>query len=274
MIYRSQYSASAPRGGRRVRARVPHSHNAPIGCNSPRIMRCLYLAPAGFRHYVVSYPMGGSRAILTPARPRPCARAPRWHEEVTIWRNGRGNGVRGIGNSPFRSRAPGNYPLAPRGPFASTIPPPQALMLHPDSTLQKKCGLTKQFTCRLCVFLLGRNGRGSEREIDASPTERLGLSCLSVACSALSLALSAQVERDNESCFFASERHSRQTLFPRRLKRPRGRKNAVFFVGETVGAPPSSLMPLHAMCTCVTITLYCARRQIERFGDAAPAACL
>ncbi|GBP77340.1 hypothetical protein EVAR_54712_1 [Eumeta japonica] len=40
------------------------------------------------------------------------------------------------------------------------------------------------------------------KEIDASQTERLGRSCLSVSCSALSLARSAQAERDNESCFF------------------------------------------------------------------------
>ncbi|GBP52330.1 hypothetical protein EVAR_38476_1 [Eumeta japonica] len=47
------------------------------------------------------------------------------------------------------------------------------------------------FTCRLCAaavsFLLGRIGQWSRREI---------------ACSALSLARSAQAERDNESCFF------------------------------------------------------------------------
>ncbi|GBP67423.1 Vacuolar protein sorting-associated protein 35 [Eumeta japonica] len=51
--------------------------------------------------------------------------------------------------------------------------------------------LTKQFTCRLCAtavfLLLGRIGRWSGREI---------------ARSALSLARSAQAERDNESCFF------------------------------------------------------------------------
>ncbi|GBP37741.1 hypothetical protein EVAR_29942_1 [Eumeta japonica] len=51
--------------------------------------------------------------------------------------------------------------------------------------------LTKQFTCRLCAaavsFLLGRIGRCSGREI---------------ARFALSLARSAQAERDNESCFF------------------------------------------------------------------------
>ncbi|GBP42584.1 TNF receptor-associated factor 5 [Eumeta japonica] len=52
--------------------------------------------------------------------------------------------------------------------------------------------LTKQFTCRLCAaavsLLLGRIGRWSGREI---------------ACPALSLARSAQAERDNESYFFA-----------------------------------------------------------------------
>ncbi|GBP39760.1 hypothetical protein EVAR_23086_1 [Eumeta japonica] len=42
--------------------------------------------------------------------------------------------------------------------------------------------------------------QNSGREIDASQAERLGR--LSIACSALSLARSAQAERDNESCFF------------------------------------------------------------------------
>ncbi|GBP57836.1 hypothetical protein EVAR_41505_1 [Eumeta japonica] len=40
------------------------------------------------------------------------------------------------------------------------------------------------------------------KEIDASQGERLGRSCLSIACTALSLARSAQAERDNASCFF------------------------------------------------------------------------
>ncbi|GBP43807.1 hypothetical protein EVAR_82238_1 [Eumeta japonica] len=40
------------------------------------------------------------------------------------------------------------------------------------------------------------------KEIDASQAERLGRSCLSIPCSALLLARSAQEERDNESCFF------------------------------------------------------------------------
>ncbi|GBP78707.1 hypothetical protein EVAR_90576_1 [Eumeta japonica] len=40
------------------------------------------------------------------------------------------------------------------------------------------------------------------KEIDASQGERLGRSCLSIARSAFSLALSAQAERDNESYFF------------------------------------------------------------------------
>ncbi|GBP24240.1 hypothetical protein EVAR_80093_1 [Eumeta japonica] len=53
---------------------------------------------------------------------------------------------------------------------------------------------------QICV--LGSIGRQSGREIDASQAERLGRSCLSVACSALSLARSAQAERDNELCFF------------------------------------------------------------------------
>lgn len=37
-----------------------------------------------------------------------------------------------------------------------------------------------------------------------SQAERLGRSCLSMACSALSLARSAQAQRDHESCFFVS----------------------------------------------------------------------
>ncbi|GBP37545.1 hypothetical protein EVAR_28798_1 [Eumeta japonica] len=40
--------------------------------------------------------------------------------------------------------------------------------------------------------------------MDASQAERLGRSCFSIARSALSLARSAQAERDNESCFFNS----------------------------------------------------------------------
>lgn len=34
-----------------------------------------------------------------------------------------------------------------------------------------------------------------------SQGERLGLTCLSIVCTALSLARSAQAERDNVSCF-------------------------------------------------------------------------
>ncbi|GBP21783.1 hypothetical protein EVAR_10962_1 [Eumeta japonica] len=37
---------------------------------------------------------------------------------------------------------------------------------------------------------------------NASQSERLGRSCVSITRSALSLARSAQAERDNESCFF------------------------------------------------------------------------
>ncbi|GBP16194.1 hypothetical protein EVAR_9907_1 [Eumeta japonica] len=51
-------------------------------------------------------------------------------------------------------------------------------------------------------LLLGRIGRWSGREIGSSQAERLGQSCLSIPRSALSLARSAQVERDNESYFF------------------------------------------------------------------------
>ncbi|GBP82684.1 hypothetical protein EVAR_27009_1 [Eumeta japonica] len=63
----------------------------------------------------------------------------------------------------------------------------------------------------LCVaavsFLLERIARWSGKEIDASQAARLGRSCLSIARSALSLAHSAQAERDNELCFFgASEK--------------------------------------------------------------------
>ncbi|GBP32443.1 Protein O-GlcNAcase [Eumeta japonica] len=67
--------------------------------------------------------------------------------------------------------------------------------------------LTKQFTCRLCAtavsLLLGRIGRWSGRDIDASQVERLGRSCF--ARSALSLARSVETKRDNESCFFSLE---------------------------------------------------------------------
>ncbi|GBP94139.1 hypothetical protein EVAR_98189_1 [Eumeta japonica] len=55
---------------------------------------------------------------------------------------------------------------------------------------------------RRCVrppsLLLGRIDRWSGREIDGSQTKRLGRSCLSIACSAHSLARSTQAERDNE----------------------------------------------------------------------------
>ena len=51
------------------------------------------------------------------------------------------------------------------------------------------------------VFI-GHVGRWSGREINVSQAERLGRSCLSISCSTLSLARSAQAERDNESCFF------------------------------------------------------------------------
>ncbi|GBP45959.1 hypothetical protein EVAR_41261_1 [Eumeta japonica] len=63
------------------------------------------------------------------------------------------------------------------------------------------CKLTNQFTCRLCAaavsLILGRFGRWSGREI---------------ARTALSLARSAQAERDNESCFFERRRKGRGTL--------------------------------------------------------------
>ncbi|GBP73748.1 hypothetical protein EVAR_46888_1 [Eumeta japonica] len=56
---------------------------------------------------------------------------------------------------------------------------------------------------RLCAaavsLLLGRSSQWSEKEIDASQAERLGRSCLSIACFALSLSRSFQAERDNES---------------------------------------------------------------------------
>ncbi|GBP63224.1 hypothetical protein EVAR_89491_1 [Eumeta japonica] len=67
-------------------------------------------------------------------------------------------------------------------------------------------GSTKVKLCAAAVsLLLGRIGRWSGREIDASHTKRLGRSCLSSACFTLSLARSAQAERDNESCFFGSK---------------------------------------------------------------------
>ncbi|GBP71727.1 hypothetical protein EVAR_33140_1 [Eumeta japonica] len=53
-------------------------------------------------------------------------------------------------------------------------------------------------------------GRWSEREIDASQAQCLSRSCLSIARSALSLAHSAQAERDNESCFFAQKINTRK----------------------------------------------------------------
>ncbi|GBP61280.1 hypothetical protein EVAR_52769_1 [Eumeta japonica] len=47
-----------------------------------------------------------------------------------------------------------------------------------------------------------RTVNGRRKVIDASQADRLGRSCGSIACSALSLARSTQAERDNESCFF------------------------------------------------------------------------
>ncbi|GBP42245.1 hypothetical protein EVAR_29843_1 [Eumeta japonica] len=59
----------------------------------------------------------------------------------------------------------------------------------------------RQLGGRLCAtavsLLLGRIGRWSGREMDALQAERLDGSCLSVTCSALSLARSARAERDN-----------------------------------------------------------------------------
>ncbi|GBP69417.1 hypothetical protein EVAR_52689_1 [Eumeta japonica] len=54
----------------------------------------------------------------------------------------------------------------------------------------------------MAAFGFLADGKYLSKEIDASQVERLGRSCLSIARSALSLAHSAQAERDNESCFF------------------------------------------------------------------------
>ncbi|GBP59956.1 hypothetical protein EVAR_89027_1 [Eumeta japonica] len=62
-----------------------------------------------------------------------------------------------------------------------------------NGDVRERCGL-KEDVSRLIR---------KSKEIDASQAERLGGSCLSVACYALSLARSAQAERDNESCFFS-----------------------------------------------------------------------
>ncbi|GBP15346.1 hypothetical protein EVAR_80525_1 [Eumeta japonica] len=51
-------------------------------------------------------------------------------------------------------------------------------------------------------LLLGRIGRWSGINTNASQAERLDRSCLSIAGSALSLTRAAQAERENESCFF------------------------------------------------------------------------
>ncbi|GBP08398.1 hypothetical protein EVAR_77105_1 [Eumeta japonica] len=87
---------------------------------------------------------------------------------------------------------------------------------------------------RLCAaavsLLLGRIGRWSGREIDASQGERLGRSCLSIVCSELSLARSAQAEHGNESCFLrraaaarASGRGARPaSARPEQIERPTG----------------------------------------------------
>ena len=66
--------------------------------------------------------------------------------------------------------------------------------------------LTFRFTLKTAdkavrVFI-GRICRWSGREINESQVERLGRSCLSIACSAPSLERSAQAESDDESYFF------------------------------------------------------------------------
>ncbi|GBP82143.1 hypothetical protein EVAR_62196_1 [Eumeta japonica] len=60
---------------------------------------------------------------------------------------------------------------------------------------------TAQVVCGRRLSSTRTRRRWSGREIDASQAERLDRSCLSIACSALSLARLAQPERDNESCF-------------------------------------------------------------------------
>ncbi|GBP23705.1 hypothetical protein EVAR_80322_1 [Eumeta japonica] len=67
----------------------------------------------------------------------------------------------------------------------------------------------------------------SGREIDASQAERLGR--LSIACSAFSLALSAQAERDNELCFFVS--YTRPMSTPVYCEHPAGRRSDYAVLG-------------------------------------------
>ncbi|GBP38073.1 hypothetical protein EVAR_95200_1 [Eumeta japonica] len=76
--------------------------------------------------------------------------------------------------------------------------------------LQQLCAATAS-------LLLEYIGQWSGREIDASQAGRLGRSCLSIACSALSLARSAQAERDNESSFFPCGGGHRTRAPPHRI---------------------------------------------------------
>ncbi|GBP08719.1 hypothetical protein EVAR_7306_1 [Eumeta japonica] len=92
-----------------------------------------------------------------------------------------------------------------------------------------------QMLCVAAVSLpLGRIGRWSGREIDASQAEHLGRSCFSNTRSALSLARSAQAERDNESCFYVRaagvHRFIRRYHVNKRLTLPSPRAVAFGFV--------------------------------------------
>ncbi|GBP03497.1 hypothetical protein EVAR_101836_1 [Eumeta japonica] len=62
-------------------------------------------------------------------------------------------------------------------------------------------GLHVRLRAAAVSLLLGRIGRWSGREIDASQAERISRSSLSISCSAFSLARSAQAERDNDNTF-------------------------------------------------------------------------
>ncbi|GBP44790.1 hypothetical protein EVAR_86605_1 [Eumeta japonica] len=101
------------------------------------------------------------------------------------------HGTRNRRSGPLRSRTShilkSQYPGDPKDVTSLGSPEMSALVTN-ECTKQ----FTNIWTCpRLCAaavsLLLGRIGRWSGREI---------------ACSALSLARSAQAERDNESCFF------------------------------------------------------------------------
>ncbi|GBP84540.1 hypothetical protein EVAR_66848_1 [Eumeta japonica] len=74
-------------------------------------------------------------------------------------------------------------------------------LVHREHSIETKTTDPNMLCAAAVSLLLGRVGRWSGRDMDASQAERLGRSCLSIACSALSLARSNQAERDKSHAF-------------------------------------------------------------------------